>query len=110
MASDRQQERGVKTMPSFTVKNSDQLSSYITPLSLEDAATLMTMAFDASATDGQVYAAVYGPGNDGKPTKSALYVKAEMTDVGWLYAVVLEEYHPRKDGKAQIVFGKGNKS
>lgn len=97
-------------MPSFMVKSAQQMSDFITPLTVTDAViitdTVVKREINGEPGDGRGYFAVYGPGNDGTPGKWAMYVSPEHIHGAWWYHVILEEYHPRKDGKAEIEFGK----
>lgn len=99
-------------MPSFTVDNARQLSDYIIPLSLADATTITDDVIKYASPEtsptgaGTGYYAVYGPNMDGDYCSTALYVTPFQHEGNWYYAVVMDEYHPRKNGKADMVFGK----
>jgi hypothetical protein len=97
-------------MPSFMVDSATQLAEYVTPLTEADAVTMtdwcVKKEINGQPGDGRGYFAIYGPDNDGKSGKWALYITPDFLNGKWLYFVIMEEYHPRKDGKADIVFGK----
>lgn len=83
-------------MGNFAVSGPQQLSDFITPLTLDNA----TEMFDFMGTEESVYAAVYGAGNDGKPGKWAV----RLTRVDGFIMCNLGDYHPRSEGKAEIIF------
>jgi hypothetical protein len=85
-------------MPSFTVSGASELAEYLIPLTTADAVKI----FDFMGSEDEVYAAVYGPDRYGKPVKQALWIGRE----GNRFYVVVDDYHPGRYGKAQIIVGK----
>lgn len=82
-------------MPSFPVHSASELAAIVVPLSEAGA----TEIFDALGTSESIYAAVYGKGSDGKDGKWSIAI----THYSEFWLVQLEEYHPRKNGKAEII-------
>jgi hypothetical protein len=90
-------------MPSFTVSSASQLSDYIVPLSEDDAVTLTEYAL---AQERGIYAAVYGQSNSGNYGKWLIWVEPVFIASTWHFAIVLDAYHPRSQGKAEIIVGR----
>lgn len=79
----------------FPVHSASELASIVVPLSGYGA----TQIFDALGTSESIYAAIYGKGSDGKDGKWSVAI----TNYGDYYYVHLTDYHPRKNGKADII-------
>lgn len=90
-------------MPMFPVKSADELAAFIIPVTTEQANTMIRTV---NETGHSGYFAVYGTDGDGKPGKWAIHVRPEGDEIERWYYVILNDYHPRKDGKATIEFKK----
>jgi hypothetical protein len=105
--------RKARQMGAFTVTSASQLADYIIPLSVKDAVTLtdwcVKKEINGQPGDGHGYFAIYGPDRDGMACKLALHVTPEYLNGQWMYFVILDDYRPRKDGKADIEFGKSSR-
>lgn len=96
-------------MPSFMVNKVSDISDFIIPLTEADAVTLTDWCIKretGNPGNGRGYFAVYGKGFDGTPGKWAIYVTPNLLNGEWWFHVIVTDYHPRKEGKADIVFGK----
>ena len=95
-------------MPSFMADNAQQIADFIIPVTVTDAVTMTDICvkreINGEPGSGSGYFAVYGPDSDGKPGKWALNITPHYLNGTWKYYVHLTEYHPRKEGKAEIEF------
>jgi hypothetical protein len=90
-------------MPSFTIKTSKTLADYVYPMT-EDLATLLWKTCFERANMVASMAIRYTVENreTGKQHKSATRVTLCGDDDDQIVICYIEEYHPRKDGKADI--------
>jgi hypothetical protein len=89
-------------MATFPVKSANQIADFMIPVTPEMAAEIAAKA--NAANDGTVSAAVYYTGPNGKRTAIllSLFLEFDVPDVfGFLYT---DEYHPRKNGKADLTY------
>lgn len=93
----------------FYVEGAAQLADFVKPITTEIAENMIA-ALNASEPDGfakgyALYAAVYWtPEGSKKRGATAVWLfRDALTD--HIY-VGLDDYHPRKDGKAQKIYGK----
>lgn len=97
-------------MPSFMADSAQTIADFIIPVTVTDAVTMTDICvkreINGKPGSGRSYFAVYGIDGEGKPGKWALYINPEYFNGSWHYYVILEEYHPRKNGKAEREFGK----
>lgn len=102
-------EKG-KVMPSFMVKNPLDISDFMIPVTPEQAVTMtdwvVKKEINGELGSGRGYFAVWGPDMYGKTCVISLRISPTHFEGKWWYHVVTDEYHPRKDGKADIEFNK----
>jgi hypothetical protein len=91
-------------MPAFPIKSVNQLADYLYPVTPEIAAKIAEQA--NSVEDGICYAAVYyftGTPENKKRASMLIVFYLETADDRYAY-VITDEYHPRKNGKAELEF------
>ena len=93
-------------MPSFPIRSAQQLADYLIPVTPEMATEIITQA--NVANDGTAYAAVYyiTENRETRKRKRAsilIMVTLEMTESTLAY-VRTDEYHPRSQGKAELIY------
>lgn len=97
-------------MVAFMADSAQQIADFLIPVTVADAVTMtdtcVKREINGEPGSGRGYFAVYGSGWDGSPGKWAIYISPEYLNGKWMYYVQLSDYHPRKDGKAEIEFGK----
>jgi hypothetical protein len=96
-------------MPSIMVSDSTEMAAFIIPLTREDAKTITETVTKREIGDpgnGRGYFATYGPDMYGNPCKMGLWVTPILENGRWMFHLIAEEYRPRKDGKAEVEFGK----
>jgi hypothetical protein len=91
-------------MPAFPIRSTQQLAEFVIPVTSEMATEIIAKANEAE--DGIVYAAVYyftGTPEKKKRSSILLMINLEFADNCLAY-VHMDEYHPRKDGKADLIY------
>lgn len=89
-------------MPAFPIRSTDELANFLTPVTPEMATEIIAKA-DA-ANDGTAYAAIYY-WNKARTKRESMLVMVTLEMGSDLFAYVRTgEYHPRKDGKADLIY------
>lgn len=90
-------------MPAFPIQSANQLADFINPVTPEMAAEIVAQA--NSVEDGTAYAAVYYWTNAAKTKRHAMLIMLTLEIDEFMFAYVhTDEYHPRKQGKADLIY------
>ena len=90
-------------MPAFPIRSANQLSEFINPVTPEMATEIIAQA--NAVEDGTAFAAVYYWTNAEKTKRASILIRVSLELADNLFAYVhTDEYHPRKDGKADLVY------
>lgn len=92
-------------MPAFTIKDTNQLADWLIPVTPEMAAEIVATA--NKANDGNVHAVVYYYGGASPEKRIRRNILINLTlefDSGFLAYVVTGDYHPRKNGVADLIY------
>lgn len=90
-------------MPMFPIKSSGQLADFINPVTPEMATEILAQA--NAVEDGTAYAAVYYWTSPAKTKRASMLIMITLELSDELFAYVrTDEYHPRKDGKADLIY------
>jgi hypothetical protein len=91
-------------MPMFPIRSANQLAEFLNPVTPEMATEIIAQA--NANEDGTAYVGVYywtGSPDKRKRASIMLLVTLEMEDDLFAY-VRTDEYHPRRDGKADLIY------
>jgi hypothetical protein len=90
-------------MPAFPIRSANQLSEFLNPVTPEMATEIIAQA--NAVEDGTAYAAVYYWTTPAKTKRHAMLIMVTLQIEDDLFAYVhTDEYHPRKDGKADLIY------
>lgn len=90
-------------MPAFPIRSTNDLSDFINPVTPQMATEIIAQA--SAVEDGIAYAAVYYWTSPAKTKRASLLIRVSLELADNLFAYVhTNEYHPRKDGKADLVY------
>jgi hypothetical protein len=89
-------------MPSFSIRTVQDLSDFLNPVTPAMANEIIAEA--TANEDGETTAAIYFTSVTGKRVSILLIVGLINHDDDYLAQVWTGEYHPRKDGKASLIF------
>lgn len=92
-------------MPSFPISSTQQLADFLIPVTPEMATEIIAQA--SAVEDGTAYAAVYyyGGSDESKRIRRNILIMVTLEFASNCFAYVrTDEYHPRKQGKADLVY------
>jgi hypothetical protein len=93
-------------MPSFNIDGPKQLASFFHGMTVEQGIKLYEAADASETTERRATAALRfnTESASGKTKRTAILIGVHVNDSDGTAYVWTDEYHPRKDGKADMVF------